>query len=355
MFLFVFFNLKSRKKNEMNDTESFYSTVVREQKGTERAETDWTGCLRLFNNFAKAYGLARFTNTNLPVICFDYSCGKGGDYFKLIRLFPSIVRYVGMDITEKSIQDFKERTKESVKKPELHTRDLRYPIEQEFHGSFTLINMGFCFHYFWETKEILETCLHNMSNLLIPEGRCVITTVCKKNLLKRLEQKQKHKDVNDVRIINETNNLVCRFTYNKTFLPHGYFFELNDSLESQSVSAVEYFVDHDEIERISNENGMGLKIIHTETLLSFIRSRSGVGNSLYEFMGVPKEIGPLEESLLDLYEIIVIEKSASVHLPYDPSMFQSVLPEEDNAFDNYYYDNPSPPYSSSSSGSNYDF
>lgn len=330
----------------MNNPEEFYTSVVRNDKGKERAEGSWIESLRLLNNFAKAYALALFTNTNLPVACFDYSCGKGGDYFKLTRLFPSMIKYVGMDITEKSIQDFRERLSTSASasnnnNTHVSVYDLRNLIhEAQYQGAFTLVNMGFCFHYFWESPEILDNCIKNVSNLLISKGRCIITTVNENKVKSRLNPKN-----NEIRIINQDNHLVCRFKYKQDYIQHGYLFELNDSLHEKAVSAVEYFVNHTELERVCKEHH--LSVIHNQSLLQFIQS--GVGHSLYELMGVPKEIGPVEESILDLYEVIILEKQEIMHLPTDTSGYAyNIIEENAFAFDDDYQQK-SPPYGTSPS------
>ncbi len=302
----------------MNEVDNFYSTVERKAQNTEeRLETTQIASLRLWNNFIKAVSIATFVNLNLPIIVIDFACGKGGDFFKLLQLFKSIQKYAGIDITRKSLDDFEERIK-SQKIPlppnfqyQLKHLDLRFPIPiNDFDNQFTLINIGFAFHYFFETLEFINNFFQNMSRVLLPGGRVIITTPCDITLRQRFEKSIYKSDGRvELRVISEiTNDLLCRVVhlYNK---PHAYFFELYDAPRCPAVKAEEYFVHHELLQQLCKQ--YGFDIIYKESFLNFLKKHKN--HSLAENMGVNGlNITMSDASILDLYQVIILEKQQNI-------------------------------------------
>lgn len=345
----------------MNDVNSFYSTVERNAKDSqERLDSTQIASLRLWNNFIKAVSLATFVNLNLPIVVIDLACGKGGDFFKLLQLFRSIQKYVGIDITRKSLEDFQSRIdSQKIGVPpnftyKLQHLDLRFPLPtSDYDNQFTLINIGFAFHYFFETMESIHNFFQNMSRVLLEQGRVIITTPCETTLRNRLEKSiYKTNERVELRVVSEVNNaLLCRVVhlYKK---PHAYLFELYDSSDVLAVKAEEYFVNNMLLEELCRQ--YSFDIIYKESFTEFLKKNKN--HSLVESMNVAGlNISVSDASILNMYQVIVLEKQRNIGVV-------NAIPSgiEENAFetiDDFFTNDvspESPPYSSTTND-DYDF
>lgn len=351
--------------NVNNNVDSFYSTIERSNLN-ERLESTQIASLRLWNNFIKAVSLATFVNLNLPILVIDLACGKGGDFFKLLQLFRSIQKYVGIDITRKSLEDFQNRI-DSQKIPlpqnftyKLQHLDLRFPLPtNEYDNQFTLINIGFAFHYFFETMESVHNFFQNMSRVLLEQGRVVITTPCDSTLRRRLDKSiYKTNERVELRVVSEVNNaLLCRVVHLHR-KPHAYLFELYDAPNIPAVKAEEYFVNNDLLIELCRQ--YSFDVIYKESFTDFIQKHKN--HSLAENMNVSGlNISLSDASILNMYQVIVLEKQRRIGVSQTNTIPTGI---EENAFDSIddFFTNEtttnvvpeSPPYSSTVND-DYDF
>lgn len=302
------------------DVEDFYADL---RRGTE--ESDRTASkladVRACNNFAKAAIFARFIPQQLPVRVYDWACGKGGDFFKLTRLFPtSFEAYTGVDITRKSIDDFYARTNGGRKLPDgldfqLDAQDLRTfrPVVKKL---CSVVTCQFAFHYFCESFDSMYTTLQKMSDVLVTGGRVLLTVPDPRQIHARLRPIGTDGRT-EVRIINPaTLELKCRVVC----VPgqSAYLFELIDGT-SFAVRAPEYFVQQDLLERAARD--CGLKIVYQRNLHSFIDESRVPHESLAQSFRIPKVLQADDREILELYQLIVLEKSPVIQMAPQLSFF----------------------------------
>jgi len=293
------------------EVETFYSELRRGTEEQDRTKS-WLADVRSCNNFVKAVMFARFVPREMPVRVFDWACGKGGDFFKLTRLFPSVEVYTGVDVTRKSIDDFHARTEYGRKLPaglqfNLDVQDLRtfVPFTR---SQYSLLSCQFAFHYFCETYESMQDTLSRMASLLCTGGRILITTPRADEIRARLRPVG---DRYEVRIINpSTLDLKCRIVC----VPGqtAYWFELLEGHANFAVRAPEYFVHDELLARAARQSG--LQIIYQKSLERFMEESREPFDALAHSFKLPKGIGPDDREILELYQVIVLEKSPVIQL-----------------------------------------
>jgi mRNA (guanine-N7-)-methyltransferase len=296
------------------EVESFYTDLRRGTEEDDRSKS-WLVDVRSCNNFVKAAMFARFVPKEMPVRVFDWACGKGGDFFKLTRLFPSMEAYTGVDITRKSIDDFHVRTDYGRKLPtglqfSIDTQDLRtfYPPSVVHGMKYSIVSCQFAFHYFCESYEHMLDTLRRMSHLLCTGGRILITTPRVDEIRARLRPVGNRFEV---RIINpSTLDLKCRIVC----IPgeNAYWFELLEGSNKYAVQAPEFFVYDDMLARAARE--VGLQVIYQKGLDRFMEESREPFDSLAHAFKLPKVISPDDREILELYNVIVLEKTPVIQL-----------------------------------------
>lgn len=294
------------------EVENFYTDLRRGAEEEDRSKS-WMADVRSCNNFVKAAIFARFVPKEMPVRVFDWACGKGGDFFKLTRLFPSMECYTGVDVTRKSIEDFSARTDHGRKVPTglqftIDVQDLR-TFNPPAHGpKYSALSCQFAFHYFCETYDHLLCTLRRMSNLLCTGGRIFITTPRAEEIRARLRPVG---DRFEARIINPfTLDLKCRVVC----VPgqSAYWFELLEGPESYAVRAPEFFVDNDLLARAARE--VGLQVIYQNGFERFMEESREPLDALAHAFKLPKTLSPDDREILGLYQVIVLEKAPIIQL-----------------------------------------
>lgn len=292
-----------------------YSTTVRGADEDRVASNIFAE--RVCNNFVKAALFSLHVPRHLPGRFFDWACGKGGDFFKLLSFFPnSMERYVGMDITPKSIDDFRERLRGKKTPPEFYIAagDLMHTDLSGFRD-FYVVTCQFAFHYFCETPASMLATLSRMSALLAPGGKILLTIPDAREIQRRLRPRAD--GLLEMRIIDpESFALKCRIVAipgngGPRPIEREYFFELLDSPGHHAVRAPEFFVDPVEFEAAVRE--AGLVQVRNENMLDFLRAQRVANPFLAESFRLPKE-GECDAEITSLYRVVVLEKSAVLNL-----------------------------------------
>lgn len=310
----------------------FYSTVDRGVEIQERFTETFISALRVWNNFAKSLALALFVNPSLPVSVFDMACGRGGDFTKIMLLYPSTQAYTGVDITPKCIEDFQTRVKHATKPSifDAFVQDLSLPIPHQFYDRYSTVNMGFAFHYFWKSDETIRAILSNISNILITNGRAIITTTDEEIIKDRLSKSMytKNETRQELRVMSEHNHeLVCRIVTDKRV--DGYHFELIDKPGSYAVKAPEYFVNMALLRRHAGD--YGLDVLHVEPLHAF--AKRNTTHPLAEHMGIlSNSLSIAEKTIMSMYQLIVLEKRSTIRLQGSEFLSAPATFESFNAF-----------------------
>ncbi len=296
------------------EVESFYAELRRGAEEDDRGKS-WLADVRSCNNFVKAALFARFVPKEMPVRVFDWACGKGGDFFKLTRLFPSMEAYTGVDVTRKSIEDFSVRTDHGRKLPtglqfDLDVQDLRTYVPPASGRKFSILSCQFAFHYFCETYEHMLCTLQRMSTLLSTGGRILITTPRPDEIRARLRPIGGEGRA-EVRIINpSTLDLKCRIVCAPG--QAAYWFELLEGPSNYAVRAPEYFVQDEMLTRAAQQSG--LRIIYQKGLDRFLEESREPFDALAHAFKLPKVIQADDREILGLYQVIVMEKTPVIQL-----------------------------------------
>jgi hypothetical protein len=90
---------------------------------------------------------------------------------------------------------------------------------------------------------------------------------------------------------------------------HGYFFELRDSADAYAVRATEYFVDG----LVAHAGAAGLDVVHMENLHTFA-ARHASTSPLALQMNIG-DLTPAEQSVMELYDIVVLQKRPEIRAP----------------------------------------
>lgn len=291
-----------------NDIISSYNSLERNVAGISRLQDSWIGNVRSINNFVKSLLITNFVKTSDPVRVLDVACGKGGDFFKFKQIHK-VVKYTGIDITPKSIEDFHERAKNSDLVPELFVQSATEPWSHNFDNSFTVMNVSFAFHYFWENEHTIRTFFENASRALRSGGRILITTPDAKRMREKIVNSRHSRQ--EYRVISSQLNLVARVTFVPEITTRGYLFHLKDSKDSFAVKAVEYFVNEEVLEILMNY--YHFKMIFQENLYTFYQKNTK--HPLMQHMNVPSEdvLDSSDISILELYNIMVLEKRVTLN------------------------------------------
>jgi len=212
---------------------------------------------------------------NLSLI--DVSVGRGGDLDKWFK--NRINTVVGADINIESISDAESRKKKYIKglrkesDKDLWKRffknytfinismDLRqpsYPIPYQLPDYYDIVSCQFSFHYFFQSEEILNNAIRNISNLLVPGGYFIGTAPVKvKDLLSENNGLYSLKDEynNPVALIKRLNN-------------NSYTFQLYDKDDAGNYFTdvkllPEYYMDTNKMVEICKKYNM--ELINTKT------------------------------------------------------------------------------------------
>jgi len=289
---------------------NFYSNLKRNSAGRSRLDDSFLANIRSINNFVKALLITTFVKTSEPVRVLDVACGKGGDFFKFKQIHK-IAKYTGIDVAPLSIRDFHERVRTSDIQPDLHVLSATQPWPNSFDSNYTVMNVSFAFHYFWENDQTIRTFFENASRALRTGARVLITFPDSQNLQKKLNTDTPGR--REYRVISSNHyKLVARIVYDSDITGRGYLFQLKDDTESFAVDAVEYFVDPNIFEFLCRY--YKFRITYTENLFEYYKKHAN--HPLIQHMNVPTEnlLEASDISVLSLYQVCVLEKLDSTNI-----------------------------------------
>jgi mRNA (guanine-N7-)-methyltransferase len=274
--------------------------------------------IRSSNNFVKAVVLSRFVPKEYPVRVLDWACGKGGDFFKFTQIFPSMEAYTGIDVTQKSIDDFRARVDRKLPAGldfHLDAQDLR-TFTPRVSRPFYVVSCQFAFHYFCESLESMQSVLQRMASALGVGGRVLITTPQPDQIDARLRPLGPS-GRRELRIINpDTLELKCRVVTVPT--ERAYFFELLDG-DSYAVRAPEFFVHKGALEQAARV--AGLQIVFQQNMLSFLDESRKTFETLAHAFKLPPVLRADDREIIELYQVVVLEKTPVIQMAPSLSFF----------------------------------
>lgn len=298
------------------EVEQCYTDLLRGQE-EDRANSSLVG-IRNCNNFVKAVLFSRFIPKEYPVRVLDWACGKGGDFFKFTQLYPSMEAYKGIDVTRKSVDDFHARVNRKLPKDlefSLDVQDLRTytPLTVR---PFYAVSCQFAFHYFCESYETMYSVLQRMASVLAVGGRILITTPQPEQIRERLRPLGAG-GRKELRIINpDSLELKCRIVTVPT--ERAYFFELKDG-DNFAVRAPEFFVNRDMLE--SAARAAGLQVVFQQNMLRFLEEARSTFETLAHAFKLPSVLRPDDREIIELYQVIVLEKTPMIQMAPQLSFF----------------------------------
>lgn len=300
-------NYERKKINVQYITDHYDDFVVNQH--LYAAEKDRTQNLRRINNFIKTGILMNYVKKDDVVL--DLGCGKGGDLKKYQSL--KIKKYVGVDVSEKSIEEAISRAKKLKISfiTQFCIKDA-YNDELLFGGSaktgactgkfvrfatlnqFDVITSQFSFHYAFFDNKSLQTSVANISANLKPGGFFIITVPRKNIITNRILKQKTHNSLYSIKDVRPKTD--------KVELWKSYNFSLLGSVNE----CVEYFVnflalkDMLEIEKIY--------LVKRSPFLSELKEYSRKHPNLAKQMKIENP-NANEKEVIDLYEVIVFEKN----------------------------------------------
>lgn len=185
--------------------------------------------LCLLHNWVKAsaidYGTKLLDEYN-GLIVLDLACGKGGDIMKWER-WP-IKKYIGIDISEKSIKQAKKRRLRMT--ADFHVLDCwTYPIKSVLKNPnirFDIVSCQFALHYAFESEETLTVALANIAGNLKKGGIFMCTLPNADEIITRAEKSNCFgNEFYSIKLNDEKDPSVPRFGAS-------YIFDLKDAIDN---------------------------------------------------------------------------------------------------------------------------
>ena len=257
-------------------------------------EKDRTKNLRRINNFIKAGILMNYVNKNNVVL--DLGCGKGGDLRKYKSL--KIKKYVGVDVSEKSIQEAISRVR--YLKPSFVAQfcvNDAYNDKLLFSGApnqFDVITSQFSFHYAFFDETSLETSVFNINTNLKPGGFFIITVPRKNVIINRVLKHRAHNSLYSITDVNPKSNDIDSWK--------NYNFSLCGSINK----CTEYFVNFLKLKEMLEKEKIYLE--ERTPFVCLLKKYIRKHENLFTQMKINNPNAE-EKEIIGLYEVIVFRKS----------------------------------------------
>ncbi|KAJ0407865.1 hypothetical protein ATCC90586_007211 [Pythium insidiosum] len=163
--------------------------------------------MRAMNNWVKSILINEYSKREDHVL--DLACGKGGDLMKWAK--RGILRYVGADIAQKSLEDAVDRFLSNVQHRDLEVQFVQGDLgrvsllQDELHcwtrekgwhdaipvakpSSFQIVSMQFSFHYMFGDEQRATRFFRTLHEVLVDGGIFIATTVDPNKVLHKFYQ-----------------------------------------------------------------------------------------------------------------------------------------------------------------------
>jgi mRNA (guanine-N7-)-methyltransferase len=284
-----------RKKIDQERIAAHYDDVVLNQH-LYTEEKDATTNLRRINNFIKTCILNKYVKKNDVVL--DLGCGKGGDLHKYQKL--KIKKYVGVDVSEKSIKEAKNRAnKLKINFVTQFCLADAYNDRLLFRGCFSTLNQfdvitsQFSFHYAFFDDLSLKTAISNVDLNLKPGGFFIITVPRKNIIINRILKHRSHNSLYRITDVNPKSENSASWK--------SYSFSLVGSVDE----CIEYFVDYVKLKNILEEKSFDF--VERTRFTPVLKEGVKKNPDLFTKMKIENP-NKNETDVIDLYEVIVFQK-----------------------------------------------
>jgi mRNA (guanine-N7-)-methyltransferase len=286
-----------RKKINQEYITNHYDDIVYNQH-LYAAEKDMTKNLRIINNFIKTGILKNYVKKNDTVL--DLGCGKGGDLKKYKSL--KIKKYVGVDVSEKSIKEAINRARNLKILPftQFCIKDAYNDVMFGAKGvspklqKFDVITSQFSFHYAFFDDKSLETSVSNINENLKPGGFFIITVPKKNIIINRILKQKAYNSLYSIKDVRpQSNNPESWKSY-------------NFSLIGSVVDCLEYFVNFLQLKKMLEAEKIYL--VERTPFVSLLNQYTTKYPDLFTQMKIQKPNSE-ETDVIGLYEVIVFQKN----------------------------------------------
>lgn len=270
-------------KEEVTEKVSEKPKITKTTKDTEedsvQSETDLFTRLRKFHNYIKSSLIEEVvSHLDHPVSLLDISVGKGGDIFKWNK--AGIENVYGIDPDKDSITEAKNRLKKAGLKNRKYTFENIKITDPGvvIPGKYDIVSCQFTLHYFFESPEMLDSAIKQVSNALKPGGFFIGTTMIQKNV-KELINNNHWTEYIDISKIDDKS----------------YRMKLKDETVYSS-KLPEYYVDFEQFKRKCKEYGL------------ILESTSSFSELYKQYIKKNKALKPYEKAVSDLNVTFIFTK-----------------------------------------------
>lgn len=295
-------NYELKKINQEYIADHYDDIVLNQHLYTTKKHI--TTNLRRINNFIKAGILTKYIKKN--DVLLDLGCGKGGDLKKYQSL--KIKKYVGIDVSKKSIEEAIHRVKNLKLSfiTQFCVKDAYNDIllfDDANRGvcpklnQFDVITSQFSFHYAFFDDASLKTAVSNIS-LNLKQGGFFIITVPRKNIIvNRILKQKSHNSLYSITDVQpKTDN---------TDLWKSYNFSLVGSVNG----CIEYFVNFLKLKKMLEKEKIYLE--ERTPFVSLLKQYKSIYTSLFTQMKITNPSTD-ETDVIGLYEVIVFRKIKNI-------------------------------------------
>ncbi|TMW57975.1 hypothetical protein Poli38472_013449 [Pythium oligandrum] len=348
-------------KDEDPDAAADFYNKLKRNATADRAES-LLFHMRSMNNWVKSIMINEYSKRDDHVL--DLACGKGGDLMKWAK--RGILKYVGADIAQKSLEDAVERFLSNVQHRDLEVQFVQGDLgrvsllndplhcwtrERGWHDavpvqepcSFQIVSMQFSFHYMFGEEQRAARFFRTLHEVLCDGGIFIATTVDPNKVLHKYYQalgaksstqeeaqdgEEDQRPPPDVRIVDEKDREVCAIRFDASIRDRlagydasregafglRYNFTLRDTDEAsggeKAVDLPEYLVPDDLLARLLKEHGFELLL--QQNFHPFILKNLEKNRSLLDKMHVLNFEGTLSDAeweIAGLYQVLAFKKA----------------------------------------------
>lgn len=292
-----------RKKIDQERIAAHYDDIILNQHLYTK-KRDATTNLRRINNFIKTIILNKYVKQNDALL--DLGCGKGGDLQKYQKL--KIKKYVGVDISEKSIKEAENR----VRKLKINFAT-QFCLADAYNdilffdgclsrsNQFDVITSQFSFHYAFFDDLSLKTAVTNVNANLKPAGFFIITVPRKNIITNRILKHRAHNSLYRITDVSTFGATTSKSQNSKSWKSY------NFSLVGSVNECIEYFVDYVKLKNMLEEKNFD--VVERTRFMAVLEEGAKKNPGLFTKMKIENP-NKNETEVIGLYEVIVFQKRA---------------------------------------------